>query len=52
MEHISARIMKNKLGLLNLAAELSNVSKSVQCLGVSRMPCFGLGVLEFIDREI
>jgi hypothetical protein len=28
MEHLSARIIKNKLGLLNLAQELGNVSKA------------------------
>jgi hypothetical protein len=34
MEHSSARIIKNKLGLLNLAAELGNLS-SVTDKGVA-----------------
>jgi len=36
MEHLSARIIKNKLGLLNLAAELGNVSKACKVMGFSR----------------
>jgi hypothetical protein len=36
MEHSSARIIKNKLGLLNLAAELGNVSKACKAMGFSR----------------
>lgn len=36
MEHSSARIIKNKLGLLNLAAELGNVSKACKVMGFSR----------------
>jgi len=36
MEHSSARIIKNKLGLLNLAAELGNVSRACKVMGFSR----------------
>jgi transposase InsO family protein len=36
MEYVSARIIKNKLGLLNLAAELGNVSKACKVMGLSR----------------
>src|SRR5258706_4938766 len=36
MEHSSARIIKNKLGLLNLAAELGNGSKACKVMGFSR----------------
>ena len=36
MEHLSARIIKNKLGLLNLAAELGNVLKACKVMGFSR----------------
>jgi len=36
MEHVNARIIKNKLGLLNLAQELGNVSKACQIMGLSR----------------
>ena len=36
MEHGSARIIKNKLGLLNLAQELGNVSKACKVMGYSR----------------
>ena len=36
MEHLNSRIIKNKLGLLNLAAELGNVSKACKVMGLSR----------------
>ena len=36
MEHGSARIIGNKLGLLNLAKELDNVSRACKILGFSR----------------
>jgi transposase InsO family protein len=36
MEHGSARIIRNKLGLLNLAQELGNVSKACKVMGLSR----------------
>lgn len=36
MEHVNARIIKNKLGLLHLAQELGNVSKACQIMGLSR----------------
>lgn len=36
MEHGSARIIKNKLGLLNLAQELGNVSRACKVMGYSR----------------
>ena len=36
MEHVSARIIKNKLGLLNLAQELGNVSRACKIMGLSR----------------
>ena len=34
MEHSSARIIKNKLGLLNLAQELGNVSRACKIMGL------------------
>lgn len=36
MEHSNARIIRNKLGLLNLAHELENVSKACKIMGLSR----------------
>lgn len=36
MKHLNSRIIKNKLGLLNLAAELGNVSKACKVMGLSR----------------
>ena len=36
MEHSNARIIRNKLGLLNLAQELGNVSKACKIMGLSR----------------
>jgi transposase InsO family protein len=36
MEHGNARIIRNKLGLLNLAQELGNVSKACKIMGLSR----------------
>ena len=36
MEHLNARIIRNKLGLLNLAQELGNVSKACKIMGLSR----------------
>lgn len=36
MEYGNARIIKNKLGLLNLAQELGNVSKACKIMGLSR----------------
>jgi len=36
MEHGSARIIKNKLGLLNLEQELGDVSKACKIMGLSR----------------
>ena len=36
MEHVSSRIIRNKLGLLNLAQELGNVSKACKIMGLSR----------------
>lgn len=36
MEHVNAPIIKNKLGLLNLAQELGNVSKACKIMGLSR----------------
>jgi hypothetical protein len=36
MEHVNARIIRNKLGLLNLAQELGNVSKACKVMGLSR----------------
>ena len=36
MEYLNARIIKNKLGLLNLAVELGNVSKACRVMGFSR----------------
>src|SRR5213592_2952278 len=36
MEHRSSPIIRNKLGLLNLAQELGNVSKACKIMGLSR----------------
>jgi len=36
MEQSSSRIIRNKLGLLNLAEELHNVSRACRMMGVSR----------------
>ena len=36
MEHVNSRIIKNKLGLLNLAVELGNVSRACKVMGYSR----------------
>ncbi len=36
MIHTNDRIIKHKTGLLNLAAELGNISKVCKMLGVSR----------------
>ena len=36
MLHTNEQIIKHKLGLLNLAAELGNVSKARQVMGLSR----------------
>jgi transposase InsO family protein len=36
VEHGNARIIRNKLGLLNLAQELGNVSKACKVMGLSR----------------
>lgn len=36
MNHSNARIIRNKLGLLNLAQELGNVSKACKIMGLSR----------------
>ena len=36
MYHTSERIIKNKVGLLNLAEELGNISKACKVMGFSR----------------
>ena len=36
MHHSNERIIKHKVGLLNLAEELGNVSKACQVMGLSR----------------
>jgi hypothetical protein len=36
MIHTNEKIIKHKVGLLNLAEELGNVSKACQMMGVSR----------------
>ncbi len=36
MNQFTHRIIRNKIGLLNLAEELGNVSKACQMMGVSR----------------
>lgn len=36
MNHLNERIIKNKLGLLNLAAELGNISRACKVMGTSR----------------
>lgn len=36
MESVNQNLIKHKLGLLNLAAELGNVSKACQIMGLSR----------------
>jgi hypothetical protein len=35
MNHLNERIIKNKLGLLNLAAELKNISRACKVMGTS-----------------
>jgi len=36
MNHINKKIINNKLGLLNLAEELNNISQACKLMGVSR----------------
>lgn len=36
MSHLNGRIIKNKLGLLNLAAKLGNTSRACKVMGTSR----------------
>lgn len=36
MDHVSSRLIKNKLGLLSLAEELGNISRACKIMGVSR----------------
>jgi hypothetical protein len=36
MNHLNERIIKNKLDLLNLAAELRNISRACKAMGTSR----------------
>lgn len=36
MDNVNARVIRNKLGLLNLAVELGNVSKACKIMGLSR----------------
>ena len=36
MYHTNERIIKNKVGLLNLAEELGNISKACKVMGFSR----------------
>ncbi len=36
MYHTTERIIKNKVGLLNLAQELGNISKACKVMGLSR----------------
>lgn len=40
MLHSNDRIIKHKVGLLNLAQELGNVSKTCQVMGLSRDTCY------------
>lgn len=39
MLHTTNPVIKHKAGLLNLAGELSNVSKACKIMGVSRDTC-------------
>ena len=41
MLHNNERIVKHKIGLLNLAEELSNVSKACKIMGLSRDTFYG-----------
>ncbi len=43
MLHTSDKVIKNKVGLLNLAEELGNVSKACKVMGFSRetFKCIG-----------
>ncbi len=36
MLHTNERIIKNKVGLINLAEELQNISKACKVMGLSR----------------
>ena len=36
MYHTNQRIIKNKVGLLNLAEELGNISRACKVMGLSR----------------
>ena len=40
MIHTSDRIVKHKVGLLNLDDELGNISKACKMMGVSRDACY------------
>jgi ACT domain-containing protein len=58
MIHTNERIIKHKIGLLNLAEELGNVSKACQLMGVSRDTFYRYksaveegGVDNLIDKE-
>ncbi len=42
MLHTANPVIKHKAGLLNLAEELSNVSKACKIMGVSRDKCSSL----------
>ena len=44
MLHTNAPIIKHKVGLLNLAEELGNVSKACRLMGVSRDTLLSLSV--------
>ena len=44
MLHSSERIIKHKLGLLNLAQELGNVSRACKVMGLAETPSTGTGM--------
>lgn len=41
MQHTNEKIIKNKVGLLNLARELNNVSRACKIMGLSRETFYG-----------
>ena len=58
MYHSNQKIIKNKVGLLNLAEELGNVSKACKVMGLSRDTFYRYksavnegGVSAFIDKN-
>jgi ACT domain-containing protein len=52
MYHTNEQIIKHKVGLLNLAEELGNVSKACQVMGLSRDTFYGYKPINRINREL